>query len=150
MGATAAFARTLAAIADTGDVIGLGGALGTGKTTFARAFINARADAACLRPIEVPSPTFTLVQSYDMAETGAGCAIHHFDLYRLEQPDDALELGIEDAMAGGIVLIEWPERLGALLPARALCITFEQARAKGAPGGDRHPRRVAGPDRRWA
>lgn len=148
--ATADFARTLAAMADTGDVIGLGGTLGTGKTAFARAFINARAEAAHIGPVEVPSPTFTLVQTY---EVGNG-EIHHFDLYRLERPDDALELGIEDAMSGGIVLIEWPERLDTLLPARALRITFEQgasgqARRAGIDMPHEWRDRIGGGLERW-
>ncbi len=126
--ATAGLAGVLAGIARNCDVIGLAGALGTGKTTFARAFINARADRAGLRPVEVPSPTFTLVQSYEIG----GVEIHHFDLYRLEAADDALELGIEDAWADGIVLIEWPERLGSLLPGRALIVTFELGAAPQA------------------
>ena len=63
-------------------------------------------------PPEVPSPTFTLVQTYEFPRA----AIWHFDLYRIERPDDAYELGIEEALAEGIALIEWPERLGALLP----------------------------------
>lgn len=99
-------------------VIALWGDLGTGKTSFARAFIS----AAMGRPEEVPSPTFTLLQSYD---TPAG-PIHHFDLYRLSQPDDALELGIEDAFVDGLCLIEWPDRLGPWLPRHRLDINLEQ------------------------
>jgi tRNA threonylcarbamoyladenosine biosynthesis protein TsaE len=114
--ATAALAADIAACARGGDVIGLSGALGSGKTTFARYFIGARLGAG-----EVPSPTFTLVEIYQ-PETGP--AIWHFDLYRLERPDDAYELGIEDAVADGISLIEWPERLGALLPHEHLGIAL--------------------------
>ena len=126
--ATARLAGMLAGIARTGDVIGLAGTLGTGKTTFARDFINARADRAGLGPVEVPSPTFTLAQSYDIGTV----AIHHFDLYRLEAADDALELGIEEGWADGIALIEWPERLGPLLPSRTLVVTFELGAAPEA------------------
>jgi tRNA threonylcarbamoyladenosine biosynthesis protein TsaE len=111
--ATAALAKRLAAYARAGDVIALSGELGTGKTTFARAFIRARGGGE-----EVPSPTFTLVQVYDLP----GPAIWHFDLYRLETAEEAWELGIEEAFAEGISLIEWPERLGTLLPARRLDI----------------------------
>ena len=64
----------------------------------------------------MPSPTFTLVQTYDLPDT----PIWHFDLFRLERPEDALELGIEDAFAMAISLIEWPERLGSLLPSNRL------------------------------
>jgi tRNA threonylcarbamoyladenosine biosynthesis protein TsaE len=110
--ATASLAGRLAPLAATGDVLALRGALGSGKTSFARAFISARAG----RAIEVPSPTFTLVQTYDFPSG----AIWHFDLYRLERGDDAIELGIDEAFATGISLIEWPERLGALLPAQRL------------------------------
>ena len=114
--ATAALAAELAARARQGDVIGLSGPLGSGKTSFARAFIRARLGAS-----EVPSPTFTLVEIY---QPDPGPAIWHFDLYRLESPADAYELGIEDAFADGIVLIEWPERLGSLMPREHLEIAL--------------------------
>jgi tRNA threonylcarbamoyladenosine biosynthesis protein TsaE len=114
--ATARLAARISALARTADVIALKGDLGTGKTTFARAFIHA---SGC-RDEEVPSPTFTLVQVY---ESGPA-AIWHFDLYRLRFPEEAWELGIEDAFSQGISLIEWPERLGPLLPERRLEITL--------------------------
>src|SRR5882672_4489738 len=95
--ATAAFAARISALAEIGDVIALRGNLGAGKTTFARAFIRARGCAE-----EVPSPTFTLAQIYELASA----AIWHFDLYRLESPEDAWELGIEEAFSDGISLIE--------------------------------------------
>jgi tRNA threonylcarbamoyladenosine biosynthesis protein TsaE len=110
--ATAQLARRLADVARPGDLIALHGTLGMGKTAFARAFIRHLAGAE----EEVPSPTFTLVQSYD---TAVG-TIWHFDLYRLTRPEDVWELGLEDALADGITLIEWPERLGSSLPARRL------------------------------
>jgi tRNA threonylcarbamoyladenosine biosynthesis protein TsaE len=69
----------------------------------------------------VPSPTFTLVQTYDLP----GGAIWHFDLYRLRLSQEAWELGIEDAFRDGISLIEWPERLGKLLPVRRLAVTLD-------------------------
>jgi tRNA threonylcarbamoyladenosine biosynthesis protein TsaE len=119
--ATAALAARLAPLAATGDVVALRGELGTGKTSFARAFIAARAG----RPVEVPSPTFTLVQTYDLPSG----AIWHFDLYRLERPDDAIELGIDEAFALGISLIEWPERLGDLLPRQRLDLSLAYAAA---------------------
>ncbi|MBF0562632.1 MAG: tRNA (adenosine(37)-N6)-threonylcarbamoyltransferase complex ATPase subunit type 1 TsaE [Alphaproteobacteria bacterium] len=111
--ATAALGRALARVLEPGDVVALRGDLGSGKTALARAFIQAQLGADA----EVPSPTFTLVQTYDMP---SGVAVWHFDLYRLDHPDDSLELGFEDALADGIVLVEWPERLGAYLPARRL------------------------------
>jgi len=112
--ATVALARRIADVAGPGDVIALSGDLGVGKTRFARAFV----DAAMGDGEEVPSPTFTLVQTYD---SPAG-SIWHFDLYRLARPAEAYELGIEEAFAGGIALIEWPDRLAGLLPAERLDI----------------------------
>lgn len=117
--ATRALARRLAAAARAGDVIALRGDLGAGKTAFARAFVRARLDDPAE---EVPSPTFTLVQTYDDPACDAG--LWHFDLYRLERPEDALELDLEDAFADGLSLIEWPERLGGYLPRRRLDLTL--------------------------
>ena len=107
--ATESLGATLAVRLKRGDVVGLRGDLGTGKTTLARAIIRAAADDPDLI---VPSPTFTLVETYD---TPRG-PFWHFDLYRLETPEQVFELGWEDALAEGIVLIEWPERLGPLMP----------------------------------
>ena len=120
--ATAAFAARIARLARPGDVIALNGALGAGKTSFARAFIHARGGAG-----EVPSPTFTLVQVYELEPA----AIWHFDGYRLRDPEEAWELGIEDAFRDGIALIEWPERFGPLVPARRLEITLADGAAPG-------------------
>jgi tRNA threonylcarbamoyladenosine biosynthesis protein TsaE len=110
--ATERLAAIVAGQARPGDVILLSGDLGAGKTHFARAFINALTSA----PEEVPSPTFTLVQTYDAAVEGVPVQIWHFDLYRLKSPDETLELGIEEAFAAGIALVEWPDRLGSLKP----------------------------------
>lgn len=119
--ATASLARRLAALARGGDLIALRGDLGTGKTSFARAFINALPGPDG-RPMdeEVPSPTFTLVQSYRRLPAD----VWHFDLYRLEHPEEAYELGIEEVFGSAIVLIEWPERLGDLLPPQRLDLTL--------------------------
>jgi tRNA threonylcarbamoyladenosine biosynthesis protein TsaE len=117
--ATEALAARLSAVARCRDVIALRGDLGAGKTVFARAFIRART----YPEEEVPSPTFTLVQIYELAGR-ADAAVWHFDLFRLETAEDALELGIEDAFGGAISLIEWPERLGQMLPARRLDLTL--------------------------
>ena len=120
LNATEALAVRLASLARPGDVFALSGDLGTGKTAFARAFVNALATHYGLPLEEVPSPTFTLVQTYDFPSF----TLYHIDLYRLERPEDAFELGIEDAFADGVTLIEWPERLGAHLPAERLTLTF--------------------------
>jgi tRNA threonylcarbamoyladenosine biosynthesis protein TsaE len=107
--ATAALGATLAQRLRPGDIVGLSGELGSGKTTLARAILRA---ASGDPELIVPSPTFTLVEVY---ETARG-TFWHFDLYRLEAPEQVYELGWEDALAEGIVLIEWPQRLGPLLP----------------------------------
>lgn len=101
-------ASRIAGLAETGDVIALGGDLGVGKTEFARAFIRALTDPE----EEVPSPTFTLVQTYE----GQSGEIWHFDLYRIKTPEEVLELGIEEAIHSAITLVEWPEKMGQFLP----------------------------------
>ncbi len=138
--ATRALAARLAGLARRGDVIALSGDLGVGKTTFARAFINAlpRPGAAEPSPEEVPSPTFTLVQTYDRAPA----PVWHFDLYRLGAPEEAYELGLEEALAEAISLVEWPERLGPLLPAARL----EVALAFGKTPDERLARLEGGGD----
>jgi tRNA threonylcarbamoyladenosine biosynthesis protein TsaE len=110
--ATERLAAIIAMQARPGDAILLSGDLGAGKTHFARAFIN----ALTVQSEEVPSPTFTLVQTYEAAVQGQPVEIWHFDLYRLKSPDETLELGIEEAFAAAITLVEWPDRLGWLQP----------------------------------
>lgn len=139
--ATAALAVRLAKRAGRGDTIALQGDLGSGKTAFARAFINALPGA----PEEVPSPTFTLVQIYPRGAQ----EVWHFDLYRLERPEEAAELGLEEALAEGITLIEWPERLGGALPRGTLTLAFSfgetaQARRVEISGGAAWAERLAG------
>lgn len=90
-----------------GEAVCLWGALGAGKTTLARGLIRALTHP----DEEVPSPTFTLVQSYDGRLRTA-----HFDLYRLKEPEEAFELGLDEALAEGAAVIEWPERLSGALP----------------------------------
>jgi tRNA threonylcarbamoyladenosine biosynthesis protein TsaE len=115
--ATEALGATLAQRLKPGDVVGLKGDLGTGKTTLARAIVRAAAGDPALI---VPSPTFTLVEVYD---TPRG-PFWHFDLYRLETPEQVYELGWEEALAEGVILMEWPERLGPLLP-KHLSVTLK-------------------------
>ena len=115
--ATARLAQKLAPQLKPGDVIALHGGLGAGKTTFARALISALNGETT----DVPSPTYTLVQSYDTP----GLTVYHFDLYRLDQPDDVMELGWDETM-DGLALIEWPGKAGDHLPAWRLDLTLEQ------------------------
>ncbi len=112
---TAQHAQDMATHLRPGDVVCLYGDLGLGKSVFARALIRHLSNDAAL---EVPSPTFTLVQTYD---TQAG-PLWHFDLYRLKDPDEVYELGWEEALAEAINIVEWPERLGYLLPAKRIDI----------------------------
>lgn len=104
----------------SGDCILLYGPVGAGKSALARAIIQAQM-AKDGEIEDVPSPTFTLIQTYD---TGIG-EIWHADLYRLSEPSELMELGLEEALATGICLIEWPERLGDLCPPRHLKIGIE-------------------------
>jgi tRNA threonylcarbamoyladenosine biosynthesis protein TsaE len=117
LAATEALAAAVASLARPGDAILLEGELGAGKTVFARAFLRAATGDAAL---EVPSPTFTLVQSYD---TRIG-VVQHFDLWRLGGPTGLTELGWEEAR-DGIVLVEWPDRLGVLRPDDALNVALQ-------------------------
>ena len=117
--ATEALAAQVAALVHAGDAILLEGELGAGKTAFARAFLRALAGDPAL---EVPSPTFTLLQDY---ATPFG-TVHHFDLWRLDGPDGMTELGWDEAR-DDIVLVEWPDRLGQLRPIDALTVALHIA-----------------------
>lgn len=108
------FGKALADLAVAGDVITLSGPLGAGKTVLARGFITRRVGAG----VDVTSPTFTLAHVHDTVTT----PIWHFDFYRLESPDEVEEIGLDEALAGGISLIEWPERAAAYLPQNRLNI----------------------------
>jgi tRNA threonylcarbamoyl adenosine modification protein YjeE len=105
-----------------GDVIALSGGLGAGKTTFARALLRTLAGDPAL---EVPSPTFTLVQAYSVG----GLAVTHADLYRIADPSELDELGLMDAAEGGVVLVEWPENAGDRLPPERLTVSLSLAGA---------------------
>lgn len=133
--ATHELAQRIAHLSVVGDVIALGGDLGSGKTEFARAFIRALTDA----DEEVPSPTFTLVQTYE----GISGNIWHFDLYRIKLPEEVLELGIEDAFHDAITLVEWPEKLGPYLPRGRLDINLTVTRGK------HHRQAELGPHGSW-
>lgn len=119
--ATIALAQTFAARARAGDVLLLSGPLGAGKTSFARAYIRALTHTADLT---VPSPTFTLVQQYEAGDL----SIWHYDLWRLQDHHALEELGWDEAQEG-VIIVEWPDRLGPLAPAHALRINFSHAGA---------------------
>ncbi|WP_031236645.1 tRNA (adenosine(37)-N6)-threonylcarbamoyltransferase complex ATPase subunit type 1 TsaE [Asticcacaulis sp. AC460] len=104
--ATAALGASIAPGLKAGDVVYLTGALGMGKSSLARGLIR----ALTYPDQDVPSPTFTLIQSYEAADF----TLLHLDLYRLESPDEAYELGLDDALPSSVLLIEWPDRLGHL------------------------------------
>ncbi|MGC1505505.1 MAG: tRNA (adenosine(37)-N6)-threonylcarbamoyltransferase complex ATPase subunit type 1 TsaE [Sulfitobacter sp.] len=114
---TAGFAALLAPVLSAGDVILLQGHVGAGKTHFARALIQSVLGMA----EDVPSPTFTLVQTYPAHD----CDIWHADLYRLTSVQEVEELGLVDAFENDICLVEWPDRLGPLAPEHALTLTIE-------------------------
>lgn len=117
LASTEAFGKALARLLRPGDSILLDGPLGAGKTALARALLR---EACGNDAMEVPSPSYTLVQTYD----GVGFPIAHFDLWRLGGPDAVEELGWDEARAG-VVLVEWPDRLGVLAPGDALRLTLE-------------------------
>ena len=130
--ATVALARSVAALLRAGDVVFLIGDLGAGKTAFARGLINAlppRDDSASgLGDDEVPSPTFTLVQTYERRPA----PVWHVDLFRLERPEDVEPLGLDEAAGEAITLIEWPDRLGGRVPADRLEIRLSYGAAADA------------------
>ncbi len=123
LAATGRLAARLAPLLRPGDALLLEGPLGAGKSAFARALLRALASDPGL---EVPSPSFTLVQSYEMP---GGLEAHHFDLYRLSGPADLAELGWEEARQG-LVIVEWPERLGEQRPAEALVVRMAYGAAE--------------------
>ncbi len=111
-------AKELAATLVRGQVVCLRGDLGVGKTVFAKGLCCALGVTE-----HVSSPTFTLVNEYD----GAFCTVYHFDLYRIEDPDELYEVGFEEFVGGdGLAIIEWPERAEAMLPAKRIEIMLER------------------------
>ena len=122
MAATRDFAGQLAKLLKPGDVVLLEGDLGAGKSALARAIIQSLPDKnGQISQEEVPSPTFTIVQIYERLVSD----IWHFDLYRVSDPEELYEIGIEEAFSDQISLIEWPDRLGHLTPVNFLKITIE-------------------------
>ena len=129
--ATGRLGAAVALALKPGEAVCLQGPLGAGKSTLARALVR-----ALTTPHEdVPSPTFTLVQFYD----GLHFPLAHFDLYRLERPGEAFEIGLDEALEAGAAVIEWPERLGGRLPPDRLdidiAITGEGRTARLCPHG---------------
>lgn len=133
--ATQRLAARLAGCLAAGDVLLLEGSVGAGKTAFARALIQHLLAEAGRPPEDVPSPTFTLVQTYSTPRF----EVWHADLYRLTHPDEVLELGLADAFETALCLIEWPDRLGADTPSGAATLRFdvegENARRLTLDGG---------------
>ncbi|SHL09950.1 tRNA threonylcarbamoyladenosine biosynthesis protein TsaE [Roseovarius marisflavi] len=115
--ATCDFAQAMAPLLHAGDVLLLSGGVGAGKTHFARCLIQALLPA----PEDVPSPTYTLVQTYP----GKTAEIWHADLYRLNDPFELVELGLTEAFSDAICLIEWPDRLADMTPDNALSLAFD-------------------------
>ncbi|MFN3198038.1 MAG: tRNA (adenosine(37)-N6)-threonylcarbamoyltransferase complex ATPase subunit type 1 TsaE [Bradymonadia bacterium] len=119
-GSTRALGRAVGAVVGPGDVLALQGTLGAGKTTLTQG-LAVGVDVP--EGVYVNSPTFTLIQSYE----GGRCPIHHMDFYRLSEPEEAMGLGVEDYLSGaGIVVMEWPDRLGVSLPKQTLTIELTE------------------------
>ena len=114
-------AENLAGLTLMGDIITLSGDLGVGKTVFARAFIKALKYEG-----HVPSPTFTLLQTYEIQPV----QISHFDFYRVETPEEIFELGVEDLFFSGISLIEWPEKMGKFKPKGCLNLVLSYSKVQ--------------------
>lgn len=139
--ATARLGQAIATALRPGEAVCLSGPLGAGKSTLARALVR----ALTTPDEEVPSPTFTLAQFYE----GPRLAVAHFDLYRLTDPDEAYEIGLDEALDAGAAVIEWPQRLEGNLPPDRLDVEIELAgndpgarRARLTPHGAWEGRRL--------
>lgn len=133
----ARFGTCLAPFLSAGDTILLEGPIGAGKTHLARAIIRKRLEDSGLGE-DIPSPTFTLVQTYSDGKT----EIWHADLYRLTDPQEVLELGLDEAFETAIVLVEWPDRLGDTAPPDALVVRLSHE-------GDARHARLSSSSARW-
>lgn len=116
---TCAIAQRLAPMLEAGDTVLLRGDIGAGKTHFARCLIQSLLQV----PEDIPSPTYTLIQTYP----GPAAEIWHADLYRLTEVREVIELGLVDAFTDAICLVEWPDRLGDLAPENALDLSLASA-----------------------
>ena len=125
--ATASLATEFAEGVSVTDIFALTGDLGTGKTEFARALIIARGKLKGVKVGHVPSPTYTLMQHYELPDG----VIYHFDLYRLGKSEEIWELGIEEAFADGISIIEWSDQIKELLPGNTVHIHFDFGKNAG-------------------
>jgi tRNA threonylcarbamoyladenosine biosynthesis protein TsaE len=114
---TAALGATFAKTLSHGDIVLLTGDLGAGKSVFCRAIVRTLMEQP---ELDVPSPTFTLVQTYDTPTA----TLWHFDLYRLKDAEEIYEIGWEDALSGGVVLVEWPDRLGGYAPQKSIHVNI--------------------------
>ena len=117
LSATQALAKALAPALNPGDCLLLSGDLGAGKSAFSRALIQSIAGAA----VDVPSPTYTLVQGYDLPTL----RVFHYDLYRIGEPEEVYELDWQEARHTGLCLVEWPSRLEHLAPSDALNVNIK-------------------------
>jgi len=125
MAATETLGRRIADLLRPGDVVALSGGLGAGKTTLARAIVAALGHAG-----EVPSPTFAIVQTYD--PPGVRLPLVHADFYRLEHPEEAFELGLDDYRHGAALIAEWPEQAGGFAH-EADCLSIRLETAPNSP-----------------
>ncbi len=137
--ATDVLGSALSDVLQPGDTVLLAGPIGAGKSHLARSAIRALMARAGEPPEDIPSPTYTLVQTYPAGEI----ELWHADLYRLTDPSEVLELGLEEGFSAGICFVEWPDRLGSTAPRNALTIALD---AKG----DGRVARLSGPAKIWA